>query len=73
MIFPLLSGQFPVTDFFSAARCLKFGLPINPNVCLVLRPIFLESTNPRVLKTESMELADFHPSEILDKKQFLEA
>ena len=42
-----------------------------PNGCQVLGPIFLESTTPRVFKTDIGEFADFHPSETLDQNQFL--
>ena len=43
-----------------------------PNGCQVLGPTILESTTPRVFKTDVSEFADFHPSETLDQNQFLE-
>ena len=42
-----------------------------PNGCQVLGPLFLESATPGVFKNDIREIADFHPSETLDQKQFL--
>ena len=49
------------TDLYTV---VEIGIS-KPNGCQVFGPIFLESTTPRVFKTDIKEFADFHPRETL--------
>ena len=55
----------------NTARLVRIRIS-KPNGCQVFGPIFSKSTISRVFKNRIGDFADFHPSETLDQKHFLD-